>query len=171
MQLSQIQVGYDAVQDRLLLRVSTQANEEFRVWLTRNFLYEIWPLLSGMLTDHLAAKPQINNPDQGPSQQTSFEEGFKDENPVYPLGSTPLLATEATLSGIDEKTVRMIFREGRERTFNINLNAELLQAFCAMLRAAETKAHWKLGLEYTGLPIPGKSIPEMPAGNKPTLLH
>ena len=171
MQLRQIQVARDAVQDRLMLRVSTQANEEFRVWFTRNFLREVWPLLTGMLIDHLAATPQMGASAQEPSQQPSFDQAFQEENPRYPLGSQPLLTSEASLTAINEKTVQMTFREGRERTFNLSLNADLLQALCAMLRASAEQAAWNLTLDYTSQPTPTKAPPEMPAGNKPTLLH
>ncbi len=41
MQIRQIQVARDALQDRLTLRISSQADEEFRVWLTRRFLREL----------------------------------------------------------------------------------------------------------------------------------
>jgi hypothetical protein len=168
MQLRQMQVARDVVQDRLTLRVSTQADEEFRVWITRNYLREIWPLLTGMLARHLAATP-IEPGTQ--AAQPSFEQPFKDENPRYPLGIQPLLATEATLTASDEKTVQLTFREGRERTFNLSLNADLLQTLCAMLRAAAEQAAWNLALDYDNQPANSKATPEMPAGNKPNLLH
>lgn len=154
-----------------MLRVSTQANEEFRVWFTRNFLREIWPLLTGMLIDHLAATPQMENNDQPSSQQPSFDQSFQEDNPRYPLGSQPLLSSEASLTVVNDKTVQLTFREGRERTFNLSLNADLLQALCAMLRASAEQAAWNLTLDYASLPDTSKAPPEMPAGNKPSLLH
>jgi tRNA 5-methylaminomethyl-2-thiouridine biosynthesis bifunctional protein len=43
MQIRQLQVACDHLQDRLLLRVATQADEEYRIWLTRRFLRDLWP--------------------------------------------------------------------------------------------------------------------------------
>jgi hypothetical protein len=81
------------------------------------------------------------------------------------LGSTPLLASEATLEAAGDGLARLILREGRERNFNLNLNAELLQALCAMLRAASEQAAWNIKLDYTTTlsqvtrhSAPGKSL-------------
>jgi hypothetical protein len=43
MELAQLQVTYDAQQDRLLMRVNTTAGHEVRVWLTRRLLADLWP--------------------------------------------------------------------------------------------------------------------------------
>ena len=53
MQIRQLQVACDHLQDRLLLRVATQADEEVRIWLTRRFLRDLWP--------HLAYTLSLNN--------------------------------------------------------------------------------------------------------------
>lgn len=170
MQIRQLQVARDAVQDRLTLRVATQANEEYRVWITRRYLRELWPHLTAMLAGHLAARPRQASEAPAKAAQASFEQPFKDDNPLYPLGSTPLLASEATLAEAGEGLARLTFREGRERAFNLNLNAELMQALCAMLRAAADQAAWDLALDYAPA-VPGET-PAMPAGDKkPGLLH
>ena len=59
----------------------------------------------------------------------------------------------------------MLFRSGRERSFNFNLNADLLQALCAMLRAASEQAQWEMKLDYdlaritsTTSNAPGKAL-------------
>ena len=147
--ISQIQVGVDAVQDRLILRIATAANEEIRVFVTRRFLREIWP--------PLAQACQILNPPSAAAagekavaggSQGSFEESFSVDNPIYPLGSTPLLASEMVLEPIEPGGCRMTLREARERSFSFNLDGDLAQAICAMLRAGADKAGWDLKLDY-----------------------
>jgi hypothetical protein len=171
MQIRQLQVACDAVQDRLTLRVATQANEEYRVWFTRRFLRELWPHLVGMLSGHLAARPQ--SPAEKPAASapsSSFEQPFKEDNPLFPLGSTPLLASEANLTAAGEGIARVIFREGRERSFTLNLNAELMQALCAMLRKSSEQLSWGLALDYA--PAAPADVPTLPADDKkPGLLH
>ena len=51
--IHQLQIAFDAVQDRLVLRVATTANEEIRAHLTRRFVREIWPHLMRVLNGHL----------------------------------------------------------------------------------------------------------------------
>jgi hypothetical protein len=149
MQVSQLQVANDKVQDRLILRIATQSSEEIRVYFTRRFLRELWPYLVSMLNGHLAARPQISaaSPSQSEPAAT-FEKPFREENPRFPLGSTPLLVSEATLEASGEGQARLVLREGRERSVNLNLNADLLQALCAMLRATCEQAKWDMALDY-----------------------
>jgi len=170
MQIRQLQIANDSVQDRLVLRVGTQANEEYRIYITRRFLREIWPHLVEMLNGHLSGQSvtvvEANaDTDVVPGEAASFEQSFIDDNPSYPLGATPLLASEAVLEASGDGTARLILREGRERRFTLELTAEILHALCAMLRAANDQAAWDLTLAYNS-PAP---ISPPPAGK--TLLH
>ena len=166
MQVRQLQVAHDSVQDRLVLRIGTQANEEIRVFLTRRFLRELWPHLPAMLAGHLGAAMPLSAPQESQTAGAStFAEPFREENPTYPLGSNPLLAAEATLEPAGDGVCRLILREMRERGVTLNLNAELLQALCAMLRAAAAQAGWDLALEYAS------AAPSTAAAAPKALLH
>jgi hypothetical protein len=147
MQIRQLQIANDHLQDRLILRVATQADEEYRIWLTRRFLREIWPHLAGMLGNQAIPTPVAM--DEPPSEATSFEQPFSNENATYPLGSTPLLTNEIKVDSLSDGTFNLTFREGRERSFQLSLTVDLLQALCAMLRAGAEHAQWDLGLDYT----------------------
>jgi len=167
MSVRQLQIANDSVQDRLVLRIATDDNEEIRVFLTRRFLREIWPHLSRMLGHQLnqqtaaPARESDGDGDEG-HEASSFEQPFKEDDPVFPLGAKPMLASEATFESGEDGLSRMILREGRERYFSLNLNNELLQALCSMLRAASEQAKWDLGLSYdapaTLTTPPGKSL-------------
>lgn len=167
MPLRQIQVANDSIQDRLVLRVGTEANEEFRIYITRRFLREIWPHLTAMLNGHLGTcaeqAPLVAAESTG--GPANFDQPFHAKNPTYPLGSTPLLASEATVEAVAEGEARLILREGRERSFTLKLHAELLQALCAMLRAASEQANWDLVLDY------GNAPPLASPGGLSSLLH
>lgn len=161
MSVRQLQVASDSVQDRLILRIATDSNEEIRIFLTRRFLREIWPHLSRLLASQMAhATASADNvSDHDPA---SFEQAFKEDNPTYPLGTMPLLASEVTFESSTEDFTRLIFREGRERSYSLALSGELLQALCSMLRAASEQAKWDLGLNYenasAAATTPGKSL-------------
>ena len=156
MQIRQLQIANDHVQDRPLLRVATQADEEYRIWLTRRFLREIWPHLAGMLGEQMAAQPIAA--DMSPNEAPSFEQPFRDDTATYPLGSTPLLTNEIKVESLSDGTFNLIFREGRERSFQLSLNLDLLQALCAMMRAGAEHAQWDLGLDYT--PVAPSASPQ-----------
>lgn len=161
MPVRQLQVASDSVQDRLILRIATDSNEEIRIFLTRRFLREIWPHLSRLLASQLAKATAPADSD-AEYEAASFEQPFKEDNPTYPLGATPLLASEMTFEGSADDFTRLILREGRERSFSLALTGELLQALCSMLRAASEQAKWDLGLNYESssavATTPGKSL-------------
>lgn len=147
MQIRQLQVACDQLQDRLLLRIATQQDEEYRIWLTRRFLREIWPHLARVAGHHVEPAPAAS---EKPADQTAnYEQPFSDENATYPLGITPLLSSEIKVDTLSDGTFNLRFREGRERSFQLGLNVELLQTLCAMLRAGAEHAQWNLALDYT----------------------
>jgi len=167
MPVRQIQVANDSVEDRLILRIGTSNNEEIRVFFTRRFLRDLWPHMAAMLTGHLAAThfaPNDDSTEESFAEVASFDLAFQDDNPSFPLGANPLLAIEAILEANGDGAASLTLREARERSFKLSLNAELLQALCSMLRAANEHAEWDLPLEYT-LPV---SIANAPANS---LLH
>ncbi|HSG21583.1 MAG TPA: hypothetical protein VLA64_01355 [Azonexus sp.] len=170
MPVRQIQVANDSVQDRLILRIGTSNNEEIRVFFTRRFLRDVWPHMAAMLTGHLAASNAVadeandESTDEAATEVANFDLAFQDDNPTFPLGAKPLLATEAILEASGNGSASLTLREARERSFKLSLNAELLQALCAMLRAANDHAEWDLVLDYT----PPASIDSAPANS---LLH
>ena len=43
--LAQIQIRFAPVEDRLLMRLSTDDGAEFRFWLTRRYVRIMWPIL------------------------------------------------------------------------------------------------------------------------------
>lgn len=147
MQIRQLQIAHDALQDRLILRVSTQADEEFRVWLTRRFLHELWPHLTKLLVQPQNSIPLAPGAEAIPALP-SFEQPFLDDKATYPLGSNPLLTSEIKVDTLADGSFHLTFREGRERSFDLGLTPDLLQALCAMLRAAADQAQWGLDMAY-----------------------
>ncbi|MBS1191971.1 MAG: hypothetical protein H6R10_3763 [Rhodocyclaceae bacterium] len=162
MQIKQLQVVFEILQDRLLLRVSTTTQEEVRVFITRRFLRELWPALTRMLFGHLAAQAT----EGGGKSGATFEQPYQNENPTLPLGSAPLLPAEAFMEPAGEGLCKLTIRELKERSFTLDLNAQLLHALCSMLRATSQTAGWDLNLDY-GTPA-AASGPTLSAKN---LLH
>jgi hypothetical protein len=147
MQIRQLQVACDQLQDRLLLRISTQEDEEYRIWLTRRFLRELWPHLSRLAGKQAAGMPIVG---EIPADEAgNFEQSFSEDNATFPLGSTPLLSSELKVDTLSDGTFNLIFREGRERSFQLAVNPDLLQTLCAMLRAGAEHAQWNLALDDT----------------------
>ena len=56
MNIHQIQMAFDKLQDRILLRVSTSDQAEFRFWMTRRYTKLLWTMLIKMLERDPAAE-------------------------------------------------------------------------------------------------------------------
>lgn len=161
MHIRQLQVACDRLQDRLLLRVATQADEEFRIWLTRRFLRDLWPHLAGLLGQ--PAAPQAAAGEAAPAEQASFEQPFADDKATYPLGTTPLLTSELKVDTLADGSFNLTFREGRERRLQLGLTPQLLHMLCAMLRAAAEQAQWNLALDYAPAAPEAAGTPPRPS--------
>lgn len=161
MHIRQLQIAHDTLQDRLLLRIATQGDDEFRVWLTRRFVRDLWPYLAKG-TDKLAAPP-ASVPAAAPAAkgivEGSFAVPFKEDTATYPLGLTPLLPSEIKVDTLADGTIQLTFREGRERRFVLPLGTDLIDVLCAMLRAAVAQAEWSLALDAAP---PGNFEPATP---------
>jgi len=155
MQIRQLQVACDQVQDRLLLRISSQDDEEYRIWLTRRFLRELWPHLSRLAGKQVVATPIVG--ETPADEAVNFDQAFSEENATFPLGSTPLLSSELKVDTLSDGTFNLTFREGRERSFQLAVNADLLHTLCAMLRAGAEHAQWNLALD--GAPATASTAP------------
>lgn len=144
MAIHQLQIAYEAVADRLLLRVSTTAGEEYLAHLTRRFVRQVWPALA----EALAALPApAQAPDAPGTPSGRFDRPYQPPAEVsHPLGATPLLVAEARFERDAEARLVLVLREHRQRSMSLTLNDPLLQVFCAMMRAGVRGAGWDLEL-------------------------
>ncbi|MEY4592467.1 MAG: hypothetical protein RIR18_1362 [Pseudomonadota bacterium] len=167
MQIRQIQVANNVLEDRLHIRIATQDNEEIGVFITRRFLRELWPYLMTILLDRFSAAPttMADEKSQAKGSAPSFDQAFDNENPLFPLGENPLLASEVNLEMSGTNAVKITFREGQERNISLSLDSDLMHAFCSMLRSSSDKAGWDLQLDYAKQrPAAAFSIPSTSRG-------
>ena len=168
MQIAQLQVAFDPRADRLLMRIASQTNEEFRVALTRRLVKALWPHLQRMLESHLAeaspaapsdAPTQAAEPAKAPqpNEETAagtgtYSEPFDDSKLTHPLGDEPVLAMESRLQPRKGPICRVMLGEVRARQVTFDCDRELMLALCAMIRATVDKAEWNLDLDALAKP-------------------
>ena len=172
MQIAQLQVAFDPRTDRLMLRIASQAQEEFRIALTRRLVKALWPHLQRMLESHLAAATPTEAPNssagaEAPADEPTaappqgeadaagagtYNEPFDDSNLTHPLGTEPLLAMESRLQPRKGAICRVMLGELRARQVTFDCDRELMQALCAMIRATVDKAEWNLDLDTLAKP-------------------
>lgn len=155
--ISQIQMLYHPEEDRILFRVNSTINQEFRFWITRRFSI----LLLKVLSDHAESDPDISTQASPEAKQAvksfkqqqainnaEFNKPFKEEQAEFPLGDHVKLAFRLTCNraetvmklGIHPKT-----GEGITLQIDRNLNTSLTR----ILLSAIQKAGWNLSKNLT----------------------
>jgi hypothetical protein len=154
--IQQINLGYNAEQDRLLLRVGLADNSELLVWLTYRITKQLWQLLNGETHLPTATSIQAETPPQQAVEQfkqelqvaetlqkMDFATEYQPRKAVVNDGA--MLAISLVLLSYEEKppTLEIPCIEGI--TVRMNLTQELILALCNMLQLSAKEAAWDIG--------------------------
>jgi len=155
--LSQMQVAYDAAQDRLMLRVNTTAKEEFRFWLTRRFTQGLWPLLQKGLRANPAVAQQPSNEtreavldfqQEAAVEKVDMQRPFQEKAAVFPLGEEAVLLTKAQLKVKKEGGYLLSMHAVDGKGVNFNLDNNLLHMMSKVLVDILPKTGWSQPVQW-----------------------
>jgi hypothetical protein len=152
--IQQLNLGYNAEQDRLLLRVGTSDDSELMVWLTYRVARQMWRLFNMEVNLPTATSiksdvPPANAVEQFNKEVQSAEALNKmDFKTQYQprqqkLVKDILLAAEIKLIGEQKKVLEIICVGGV--SVKVNFGPHLLLALSNMLQLAAQKAGWDMG--------------------------
>ena len=154
-----MQLRYEETEDRLLLRLSTTDDCEFRFWLTRRFVKRLWPMLVQMLEWDKAVQQQLD-PDtrhavldfqhEGYSAAADYKTQFQERTPDaprrMPLGEAPVLLGKAEgkkqSQGVQILRLHPLHGTGIDMT----VDTKLLHVFMRLLREQVGKTDWDVNL-------------------------
>ena len=153
--IQQINLGYNAEQDRLLFRVGLNDNTELLVWLTSRITQLLWTLLTGEAHLPTANSIQADSPPEQAVAQFKQEMqaadalqkmDFKTEYQPRPevRNDGAMLAINAVLVRVDDKPPSLELPCLEGVSVRINLNPELTLAMCNMLQLATKEAGWAI---------------------------
>lgn len=143
--LHQINVQYSHVEDRILLRASTENDDEYLIWLTRRFTR----MLLGMLGHEIKKRGGAKTP--GAQKETkrlfsegTFEQPYAENAPKKrPLGAGLLACSiKTTVAGDGNLILEIQSEAGQGIVFN--LNNTLLYMFYSLLMQGVTQTEWQL---------------------------
>lgn len=154
--IHQMQVVFAPEEDRLQLRINTQARTEFRFWLTRRFVKRLWPGLQQAMENHarlplvapvdpMARATILEFTHQQAIAQTDFSTQFLETPSETPLGPLPILVTQARIEP-REHGYMVSFHPQGSFGIEVAMDARLLHSFCKLLADAVGKADWDLSL-------------------------
>lgn len=172
--LYQLEVKYDSEQDRILFRANTSHHAEMRAWITRAYLFHLWPVLIKALTRTMPSEYATNPIAKGTilafqqeekTAKVKFNEPFSKKVVSTPLGSEPLLLTRIKLipGPHDLQTLGLFPSVGQG--IQLTLDDTLLHSLCKVLTDVHRVANWNLDLS-----VPG-SFPLKPQTTNPRNLN
>ena len=167
MDLNQIQLSYQAEEDRLLLRLSfkddRQRLQEIRAWLTRRFVRNFWSgMLEAMKTRVMLVQPAAAHASaiivgMGHDASVSeirkaggFDTPFEPKAEDFPLGEAALLVAAAEFAIEVEQPLRINFAASAGGSFELALTETMQHGFCTLLQEAIKHAEWDMELVFPG---------------------
>lgn len=150
--ISQMQMLYVPEEDRILFRVNTTANHQFRFWLTRRYTI----LLLRVLKEHMESDPDVSmqgTPEAKEAvksfkqekaiQSANFKESFREEANELPLGQDIPVAFKLTYN-IKEGNLNVGLQPKEGQGINMAINQEINSSLTQLLLGAAKKGEWAL---------------------------
>ncbi|WP_290697554.1 hypothetical protein [Amphritea sp.] len=146
---NQINLNYDAAQDRILIRAS-EGGKEYRAWWTRRLALRIHTLFGEHTfptvnnASHLQSEQQQSLGDlekQGAVQQADFSTPYQEDASHYPLGEEGILVQRIDIK-TEGKIVKIIMLPADGEGMTLSLPPGQRYSFEHMLQRVMTAAEW-----------------------------
>ena len=153
--IQQLNIGYNAEQDRLLLRIGLSDDSELVVWLTYRVARQMWQLLNKQA--HLPTATSIKPDVPLASAVEQFNKEVKSTETLKKMDfetqyqprkqkvmNDTLLAVEIKFIGEQQKQLEILCQGGV--SVKVNFGDQLILALCNMLQMAAKQASWDMGV-------------------------
>lgn len=144
--LKQLNISYQPKEDRLLLKVSTSGNSEYRVWLTRRFT----SLLLRVLNQQMDKVGGMHAAASSEKTREHFREGAFNQpydepvSSVYPLGEEGILAFRINAGEAPDGTLKLQLLPEEGNGVNFALDKSMLYMLYNLLEQGLTRTDWNL---------------------------
>ena len=174
MGIKQLSGTYIPAEDRILLRVSTDAGEEFRFWMTRPITGKLLAAIHAAAMRTIAEKfpPQVAETVaefelEAIHAQTRLDDEFL-PGATLPLGEPPVLVVKLTAAEqADHVSLDLTLSNGIN--FNLRLPRRLAQQFGVLLDELQLKGKW--GLSQASFTEAAEDIPATSALQGRKIVH
>ena len=182
--MHQMQLSYDATQDRMLFRVNTRERQEFRFWMTRRYIAILWQTLTGLIArlardapdpvpspapSPVAEKPPLPDPLAAEAKQellhrqaverTDFKTEYQETN-YLPLGETPILLFGVSVRTVPDGRLLLCMQPENGPGIEISVDEPIVRSLCQLLLNTTAKADWNLKLTFLPSTAPGDTSPQ-----------
>lgn len=156
--LHQLELSFNPLEDRLVLKIYTTDLSEFRFWLTRRFTKMLWELLSKLLASEQST--QIEHKQRAEKVTKAFEDEQSKKRPLAdklstkisktPLGKDPLLISKLSVKPKDKGLYTLALATEDGKNIEIVVNNYILLSLCKLIAETVKKADWNLDIQYDG---------------------
>ncbi len=152
--LEQLNMTYDPIQDRMLLKINTGGDGEYRVWLTRrytqflvNLLLEIMEKEGGI--QGIASHHDTINQFKGGAFDKEYAlssdtPAGKQSSPVLPLGPEGILGFRINCKHRDSGNIQLELLPEQGHGINLNLNRTMAFMLYNLLEQGVMQANWNI---------------------------
>lgn len=153
MNIHQMQMQYDRLQDRILLRVSTADGAEFRFWITRRYVKLLWTILIKMLerdpvvavhTDEKVRRTMMGFQHTDAVRAGDFAKKYEDTVRALPLGDAPVLLSRVTAKQTAGKNQLLCMHPEEGQGIDIAVDTGLLHMVSKLVIDAVGQSGWDL---------------------------
>ena len=187
MQIHQLNIQYQADQDRVLARINTNAGTELRLWLTRRMTLGLLPVLrkveNEQLEKSLAAQPdeELGMTAKDPKvremlsefkkertlQQADFKTPYKGPEPRQ-TAEQPLLVVEVQITPLPNFSARIKFAalpadNTQRREIKMELDQKMMLGLVHLLDKAFSDSRWGETSPAPATPVAPDGAPAIPA--------
>ncbi len=161
-----INATYIADEDRLMIRINTSNQEEFRLWLTRRLCLNLLVNIKNLSLNDLNQKhTKIESKTIDAFKQETLEQQINLKSPYnpsskLPFGATPILIKDITIKNThpqdDIISINLIL--ANNKILRSNMNRKALSSIRILLKNCCTQAHWTPSSEHT---LDSKELPKV----------
>ncbi|HTJ97350.1 MAG TPA: hypothetical protein VL381_07760 [Rhodocyclaceae bacterium] len=156
--LHQINISYDQVQDRLLLRMTNTGGQEFQYWLTRRFVGMLWQALGHVFdwfgkqqvgSDSLLNSVRKELVAQHATDGAKLDDEYQGGTQLV-SGMAPLLLTTINIRPLPPSLYLLQLEPLDGQSIDLRMDEKLAHVISHMLKEATRSAEWALpGAEAT----------------------
>ena len=160
----QLQLQYDAHEDRGLLRIRTRDGAEFRFWVTRRFVTGLWPALKKLLEGNPRVSEQataenrsavLSFQHESALERSDFSTEFQEGASRLPLGEKPLLLSrlQVKASPAGGRILCLLPKDGQG--VQLAMDDRLAHSFASLVQRTVRAADWNLDVDLAPPAAPG----------------
>lgn len=167
MQINQVNIGYQATEDRMLMRINTRDAAEFNLWLTRAVVAR---MLTGLSQSESLLMGRETRKTENPLVRRAIEEfdreasmteqstttPFATTASCYPLGQPPLLVVRLDVTSKSDH-ISFGFLLSSNQLITLNLTPGMVTSITRLLHEALRTVDWNL--PYFAMKRPVISLP------------